>query len=255
MTGPRQGASISYMLGARQPTLAREAPPRRRPVRPACAVSTTASCRPPPAAGRWRAAVRVAARRRSTRRSSPGPARVGHAVGAVHLSRRPGGLARRRVLDPAADSWRLVYQVRRVEGGRGARRLRHRRPAPSRRSSSRRSRRWRCGSKCTMAADATVSLAEWRVGGDPQVAAAADLNVNQTFALNDDDARLDGHAEQPRHAAGRDRRSRGAVQLRRADRRARRHLHARSCCATRTSAATDRWSTGSAATASARTSS
>ncbi|HVJ26338.1 MAG TPA: DUF5695 domain-containing protein [Vicinamibacterales bacterium] len=37
-----------------------------------------------------------------------------------------------------------------------------------------------------MTADATVSLAEWRVGGDPQIAPAADLNVNQSFALSDE---------------------------------------------------------------------
>jgi hypothetical protein len=35
-----------------------------------------------------------------------------------------------------------------------------------------------------MAKDATVSLAEWRVGDDPGVAPPADLKVNQAFALN-----------------------------------------------------------------------
>jgi hypothetical protein len=36
-----------------------------------------------------------------------------------------------------------------------------------------------------MAADATVSIAEWRVGSDPEPAPADDLNVSQTFALNE----------------------------------------------------------------------
>ncbi|MEX1129051.1 MAG: DUF5695 domain-containing protein [Vicinamibacterales bacterium] len=37
-----------------------------------------------------------------------------------------------------------------------------------------------------MSADATVSLAEWRVGSEPPVASAADLQVTQTFTLNGD---------------------------------------------------------------------
>ncbi|HJR60010.1 MAG TPA: DUF5695 domain-containing protein [Vicinamibacterales bacterium] len=37
-----------------------------------------------------------------------------------------------------------------------------------------------------MAADASVSIAEWRVGADPQIAPASDLKVSQVFALNGD---------------------------------------------------------------------
>ena len=40
--------------------------------------------------------------------------------------------------------------------------------------------------EATMSADATVGLAEWRVGGDALAAPSADLKAQQTFALKDD---------------------------------------------------------------------
>ena len=79
--------------------------------------------------------------------------------------------------------------------------------------------------EATMSQEDTVSIAEWRVGRPAGIVPAADLKATQTFALNGDALDWTLTPAQRRQPSGRDRRSRGAVQLRGADGRARRHLH------------------------------
>ena len=108
--------------------------------------------------------------------------------------------------------------------------------------------------EATMAKDATVGLAEWRVGADAPIVAADGSERHSDVRARRRRARVDDHARQHRDAAARDRRPRGAVQLRRAHRRPRRHLHAQAAAAFIRRRATAPGSTGSAATAPARTS-
>ena len=98
------------------------------------------------------------------------------------------------------------------------------------------------------------AVAEWRVGPDPALAPPADLHVDETFTAARRSARVDDR-RWPTNGRGR---SRSAISPCRSPSRSAPARAAtstrRSCCATRSSAATARGSTGSAATATARTS-
>lgn len=186
MTSPLSGRSITYLLGSRVPTLASRSA--------AAAATGSAGLRglndglvpsPPPAAG-GRAAGPGAAPAFDapvfTWSGARGPSQWvqytfpdDHEVSRVDLFwiRPP-------------DSWRLVYQVNgewkevaaRGPFGTSGGAYTTLEFEPVKTMAMR--------IEARMAADATVSLAEWRVGGDAPVAAATDLNVNQSFVLNDE---------------------------------------------------------------------
>ncbi len=187
MSGPRAGTSISYMVGARQPTLSSRST--------AAAATGAAGLRglndglvpdaPAPAGGR-----------------AAGPGGGAPAFDAPVFtwsgSRGPSQWVQYTFPDDQElsrvdvfwirppDSWRLVYQVNgewkevavRGSYGTAAGAYTSVEFEPVKTMAMR--------IEARMAADATVSLAEWRVGGDPQVGAAADLNVTQSFALADE---------------------------------------------------------------------
>ena len=184
MAGAQSGRSISYLLGARQPTLASRST--------AAAATGAAGLRglndglvpaPPPAAGRA---------------AGPGAAPAFDApVFTWSGARGPSQWVQYTFPDdqqvsrvdvfwvrPPA-SWRLVYQVNgewkevaaRGAYGTAGGAYTSLEFEPVKTMAMR--------IEAQMAPDATVSLAEWRVGGDPEVGAAADLNVQQSFALTE----------------------------------------------------------------------
>jgi len=186
MTGQPSGRSITYLLGARLPTLASRSA--------AAAATGAAGLRglndglvpsPPPAAG--------------GRAAGPGAAPAFDAPVFIWSGARgpsqwvqytfPDDQEVSRVdlfwIRPP-DNWRLVYQVNgewkevaaRGPYGTASGAYTSLEFEPVKTMAMR--------IEARMAADATVSLAEWRVGGDAPVAAAADLNVTQSFALNDE---------------------------------------------------------------------